>query len=420
MSKLNDFLSGCPGLCGTLARTINSANKYDQPGAALAAALSFCGMLKCGRIVSDTGIEPNLYTCIIADSGTGKSQAQKALTDIIEVSELTELLLGKPASDAGLLKALSGSSRRLLIWDEFGIALQELSQSKTGYRAMILSLIMDLFSAAGKTYIGKEYATQERVDLRSPYLNIFAASTPNRFFGSLDDSFVDDGFLSRWLVFFADEIRKNKQQIPASVSMETKNAIDYFQNWERKEDGNLSKAIGEVKKKQITIQSPQLYKNALRDFDSRCETAKSSLERVFWSRSAELFTKVCMAVCETIHVSADDVFFAADLVNFCIATQVEQCNARLGENEHIRAKNKVYELIKPGERLTTKEVNNRMRRLRLSELEKRTLVNSLVDSDVWQVEYIPVEGSRKKSKFYSLASGQAVQTLVSGSDEIPF
>lgn len=420
MATLESLLDSCPGLCGEIARSINGANKYDQPGAALAAALSFCAMLKCGRIVSPSGIEPNLYTCIIADSGTGKSQVQKSLTEIIELSELSDPLLGKPASDAGLLKALSQKSRKLLIWDEFGIALQELSQSKTGYRAMILSLIMDLFSAAGRTYIGKEYATQSRTNLESPYLNIFSASTPNRFFGSLDENFVDDGFLSRWLIFFSSEIKRNNNYSPVTFSTSMKNAIAFLEEWYPvKKPGNLSSIIGEVEKRKVAFQSLDNYKIAMRGLDAKSENAKNSLERIFWSRSAELYTKVCLAVCEADRVTMQDAYFSDELVRLCIATQIEQCHARLGENDQIRAKNKVYDLIKPGERLTSKQVHDRMRKLKLSEFEKRQLIETLVENEVWQLEQIPVENSRKKSKFYSLLS-QTIQSSKIEVDELPF
>ena len=399
--RVNKFLLSCPGLAGQIARAINNSLEDSQPCMALAAALSFVAALKCGRVVSSEGIEPNLYTLMIADSGSGKSQTQKALGKIIEAADLNSLILGKPASDAGMLKALSTNARRLLIWDEFGVALSELSQSKTGYRALILGLITDLFSSAGNTYYGREYATQERTDIESPYMNIFAASTGGRFFGSLNEDFVEDGFLSRWLVFFGSEKPKEQQPRDLIVPEEMIAAIRFFQEWEAKETGNLSRIL-KVEKKIAEFQFPYPHEAHKKALKARARAATNCLDRVFWSRARELYVKLCLIVCETRIVSLQDALFAFELTEFCIAETIERCQARLGENRASRDRERFQAIIKPGEWLTRSQIARRAWRLNISVSERNELIKDFVESGLW-IKKIE-RGEKKPVDLYAISA----------------
>ena len=62
--------------------------EFHQPGLALGASF-FVGALKSGRETSEFGINPNIYSCSIALTSTGKSQCQS----VIEKFALSVILI---------------------------------------------------------------------------------------------------------------------------------------------------------------------------------------------------------------------------------------------------------------------------------------------------------------------------------------
>ena len=199
--NLSWYLGKCPGVVGEIARYIDSRLETHLPGVSLGTAISFVAALKSDKIQSQSGLISNIYTLCLAPPGTGKTTAQRVITEICAACEITPLLMGQPGSDSGLLKRLQKHPRQLLLWDEFGLALAEISKSSSSYRVAIIKVVMDLFSAANSIYIGKELKGEERVDLHRPQLSIGAASTPDMFFDTLTEYFINRGFVPRLLVF---------------------------------------------------------------------------------------------------------------------------------------------------------------------------------------------------------------------------
>ena len=393
-----NLLIEAPGLLGDIARYIDSNLKYTQPAISLSLALGFCAALKSGRVVAE-GVEPNLYTCVVAPSGTGKSQAQAAIQQLVTDSDLLSMLMGKPASDAGMLKTLAEEARRLLIWDEFGIALQELADSKASYRALILSLIMDLFSAAGKTYLGKEYATQRRTDIKAPYLSICAASTPNRFFSALDEDFVDDGFLSRWLIFLPEE-EITDQVLPKQSTKHLIERVLAIDVWRPSTSKKNIKAALEVEKVAIDFSDVSIHKSTKRNYRDRVKNAKTEFERIFWSRAYELYLKVCLATCEKNFVTFDEALFATELVDSCIYRCIQACQSKLGETKRQKMNQRFANVIRPGEKLTAQALSKRVWNFNVPRYEKDKLISDLLDAGIWQKTLEVSEDSRRKTTYY--------------------
>ena len=205
--QLRQFLKDCPGECGKLAQSIDRSLRQPRAAVALPAALSFFSTLKCGRLVSPTGIHPNIFTLSIANSSSGKTTAQQIVQNILHEAGLLETQFREPASTAGLLHALYKNPRSLMLWDECGYAIEALANNKD-FKAGFLPLIMELYSSAGRLFKGPEYAMhsqKQRVDLDGPYLSIYGASTGVRFFEAINEKFVHDGLLPRWVIFLGEE-----------------------------------------------------------------------------------------------------------------------------------------------------------------------------------------------------------------------
>lgn len=404
MPNLKDFLAMCPGLAGDVARAVDDSLTFSQPAISLAAGLSFASVLMSGRVVSVEGIEPNLYTFSIAPSGSGKSQAMKAIEKLMHASNLSALILGEPASDAGLLKALAEAPRRLLLWDEFGIALSELSKTSASHRALILATAMNLFSRAGGVYYGRQYAQQARIDIKNPYLNIFAVSTPNRFFSALDEQFVHDGFLSRWLVFHPDYKLEERLDSFPQRAFDPSPFLSEIAVWEEwhpsKSSGNLSAII---EKEKIPIKF-NLHKSgcdvfAKSVYQQRMIKAQTDFEKVFWSRAYEQYIKVCMLTSSP--TGEFDRFFAENLVTYLIRAQIEVCRDNLGvKSKFQQAKDKILHLIPTGGSITRSNLTRATERMDLKKHERNSIIEDLLESGRWILQRESVDGSSRKSDVF--------------------
>lgn len=403
MQNLDNFLADCPGLVGEIARFVDAKFSFTQPAIALASAFAFVGSLKSQRFHCDS-VQPNLYCLAVATSGSGKSQAQSAIEMLSDKVKIRNLIMGKPASDAGLLNALRDTPRQLLIWDEFGLALSELSKAQASYRVLILSTIMDLFSKAGTVFRGKQYANQERIDIHNPFLSILAASTPNRFFSSLNDNFVEDGFLPRWLIFFSNnddkvKIRKPDRSAPSVALLKAIYDLEHIQK--KTSGGNLQKGI-EPQCQNIRFEMEQVWRQTEMDYQFKLRDAKTDIEKVFRARSFEQYSKLCIALAdEQGFVNDQAQIFASDLLDHLTSEALRKCRELLGQTEKQKVKDKFRDLIQPGEAITQKVLSARAWRLNLSRPEKLQLIDELLEGETWRKDFQFIEGSQKKSCVFS-------------------
>jgi hypothetical protein len=393
-----------PGLVGEVARWIDSTLNRSQPGISIPIALSFVAALKGKRYEPFEGAYVNLYTCAIAPSGSGKTQAQNAIYQLIEKSGLPHrFIMGEPASDSGVLRALQDESRRFLIWDEFGQALRELASSTSSHRMLILQLLMKLFSATGALYIGKEYAEREQVTIKEPYLSIFASSTAEVFFDSINRNFLHDGFLPRWLIFFSDfndkeQVRRSIQDIPPELIEK----IQYFENWEPGHKGNLDAVLGQTRKK---LRYNQEDFKEQKEISYNASMPENEEERVIYSRVIEQAAKLCVVLCDGDHISSDIMRMAFWLAQKPAKEMLERCNQHLSESHsrNERDKQKIRErfvgLIKPGERVSARDLYRRCYFL-MSAAERYATIKELCDVGIW--DKIEEKTGQRRTTFYTL------------------
>jgi hypothetical protein len=207
------FLTQPTGLFGDLCSWINATAFKPQPYLTLGCALAFMGVL-FGRKVKDTlGSRTNLYVMSVAPSSAGKNHAMNKIRELCMAADCVDLLGGSDiASDTAIESRVALKPATLFMLDEIGHLLVSIKSGVSNHQAQIVSALMQLYSAAPNIYLGREYADAEnqRVIVQ-PCLCIYGVATPEKFASGLSSSELNDGWLSRCLVFYVkDEPRKRR------------------------------------------------------------------------------------------------------------------------------------------------------------------------------------------------------------------
>lgn len=219
------YLCNPPGLAGDICSWINRTALKRQPFIALACTLSFLGSIFGRKIKGRLGDRTNLYCMSIALSSAGKAHAPNQIRRLCEHAGCLDLLGGdEAASDAAIECRLERNPSTLFLWDEIGLLLSYIQSGSNPHVARIVSLLMKLYSTAGTVYKGREYAEAEKQrTIVQPCCCVYGTSTPSRFQEGITLEELQDGWLSRCLVFESDmdpvKTRENYNElVPADIS----------------------------------------------------------------------------------------------------------------------------------------------------------------------------------------------------------
>lgn len=194
------------GVLKMLVTFILETAPRPQPILTVGNALCAIGALMGRRYRTETNLRSNLYIVGIADSGSGKNHSREMITDLFTKNGMGKYLGGnRIASGAGLLRAVHSHPSILFQQDEFGMFLQAATDRRRSqkYITDILDLMTEMYSSAGTTFLGPEYAIEDkngRRDIKQPCLCVYGTTTPIIFWSSLKSANVADGSLARFLI----------------------------------------------------------------------------------------------------------------------------------------------------------------------------------------------------------------------------
>lgn len=200
-----------PGLLGEIAQFIYQAAPRPVPEVALAASIALlAGMTGRAYNVSGTGL--NQYVLLIAMTGAGKEAAAEGIDKLMssirmQVPTSTGFIgPGEIPSGTGLLKHIANNSQSFVsLLGEFGLKLQQISAPNASSAEVSLRrLILDLYnkSGYGRLMPASAYAKKEdsTTAIPSPSFSILGESTPERFYGALNEDMISEGLLPRFLL----------------------------------------------------------------------------------------------------------------------------------------------------------------------------------------------------------------------------
>lgn len=408
-----------PGLLGEIISYIEENAIYPQPSLALAAALSLLSVLKGQRVQSQTGLRTNLLAVGLAPSGAGKGYGMKKIEKLLEACELPHLLAGKPASHTGLLESLASTGRKLICWDEFGIALSIISNPKAPfYKAGIMQVLMDTYSKADSYYRGDEYKNGDgktrRADIRYPNLSIYGLSTPDRFFESLQSANVIDGFLPRLLIFEGksgdgsdrqDSFKAHEKifkgspiRVPAGLVKRVRAEFP---------SGNLSSLsldTAEAKILPFSKEAEGLHLHLFEKAEKLKAEAPSPAARAVASRYFENLIKLCLVAEKSVDaIQPKTMFFCEKIMDALIDTSFRALETKIHDSLVSKEVSRLTDIIasfKDGG-ISKRDLTRRTSWLRPH--ERKALIETLVEGERIETFRKQVTDSQKTSVFYRVS-----------------
>jgi hypothetical protein len=230
-----EFLLRPSGLLGEMCTWLNATSVRPQPVLALASSLTACGALFGRKIKDRHGTRTNIYCMGIAPSSAGKNHAITQIRKLAAATGFSRYIGGADiASDISIEERMFREPVTLYLWDEIGHLLSTIKSHVNKNYAQVISLLMQYYSSSASIYLGREYSDQKKQRILSqPCCCIYGVSTPTRFLGGISPEELEDGWLSRCLVFSADyhsgKIREevDRDTIPESLASKFKCWVEW-------------------------------------------------------------------------------------------------------------------------------------------------------------------------------------------------
>ncbi len=378
------------GFLGDFVRFADRTAKSPQPFLAVGAALALLGAVAGRCYKSPSGLRTNFFGIGVADSGGGKDNARRCAKELLFAAGLDKWVGGEGLPSApGLLTSLEMHPARVYQIDEFGKFLATMTGEHVSERmAGVLTMMTKLFTSAGETLIGAEYANQSasggrpRVDIRQPNACIWGTTVPGPLWKAVEGGAMSDGSLARFLVFVTDVHYPDTNPMPDDVAapldmVATLQAI--ARGAERHDYGGdlaeLFSATTEMKAYPVPYGIG--VANAIRAFDCEITAVLRSHQGEYstavFARQLEHTIKVALIAavsrCPARPViEMADFEWARDLVQHCIDTMLVEAERKASDTPVQARTKKVLGIIADsGGRVTLSELSKKVQTMKPAE-----------------------------------------------------
>lgn len=284
-----------PGLLGEIASFIYQAAPRPVPEVALAAAIGLMAGIT-GRAYNISGTGLNQYVLLLAMTGAGKEAAASGINKLMNTIKMqvptSTGFIGPSeiSSGSALFKYLGNTSQSFIsLLGEFGLRLQQMSSpNANGSEVSLRRMFLDLYNKSGYSEILHASVYSDKANntsaVPSPSFSILGESTPERFYGALNEDMISEGLLPRFLLI---EYKGNR---PALNEKHT-DVIPSFSLVERL--ASLAAQCETINhsnpRKVINVQSTAEAARMLAEFDkyadSRINSSNKEVIRQLWNRA---------------------------------------------------------------------------------------------------------------------------------------
>ena len=421
------------GLLEQLMEYIENNSAAAVPYFSLASALTFVGNLIGQKVMTETGLRTNLYTVSLGYSGSGKNAALNTLPQLlIRTTAAPTMGPTELTSSTAILAHLAQEGNRvcMMMLDEFGSVLKGLKNPNSA-AADIPRLLTKLFSSTDRPEM-KAYS-DPKYNKSFPYhhLSLYAASTPERFWSSLEPGDITDGFLARVLIFESlHDAPMPKATFMHYVPEELIAACDALADIKTEWDTRAGNLMGKPMPNVIAREDDAAaYFNdwALRYFHLKNETKEDQTGiGAVYGRVQEHAAKLALIHAMSMTgpdnktVTFDSVKWACDLMDYQVSKVISAIEEKVIDNDTLRDKIAVFNAIKKLQVKKQKKKNKkpwdyagvRFRDIaravpRLTSAATHAIIKDLIQSEHVGVAEVPEVTASDKRCFY-VADGRCL------------
>jgi hypothetical protein len=197
--------------------------RYRQPWFGVAAATATVAAV-IGRSYAFRGTYANHMNVMVGPTGCGKDAPQALCEAALTAAGLSARIgPGSFASGAGIEDHMSHAPVTLWVLDELGKLLGSIGAGDQARAADIAGKLMRLYSASGRTYVGRALASHVRgeapqpIRVINPITCVLGASTPEAMASALSAGDLESGLIGRLLFFVTHDVRPVRSEPSVSI-----------------------------------------------------------------------------------------------------------------------------------------------------------------------------------------------------------
>lgn len=368
-----------PGLIGEMADWIMATAMFPCRLFAVSAALAAVGTVigrQCYTGVPRAGSA--LYWLAIAPTAGGKDRPQEAVKQMFAAAGLSHLIKTSVSSSAKLGMSLNEQPVQCQVIDEVGKVLRKFVSRNASAQEM--ALLDDYCSVWGKnlgSFEPEGVTTRGDTSIRQPSLTFFGATTPTNFYSQLRSAQVAGGFLNRFLVMQRHvRVPENPDVQPEDVVPPVfVEALQTLRTWQ---DSGIMPAPGNMADDPERPPAPYIVPMTDEAERLMIEARARAREMILasdedpvlevYARSAEMVKRMALVLACGRHwrnmpacrIEAQDVTFAANLVDWSMASFVDGLRQHMAENEHQANAKMVLAIIRKARRITRSDLYRRV------------------------------------------------------------
>lgn len=393
---LPESLVNVPGFINQVIEWNLQGAFKPQPALALAGALSLLATLTGRSITDSQGTRTNLYCMGVSGTSTGKERARTVNKEIL--FNACPNLIGSESlgSAQGLIAAVHNQPNILFQLDEFGRYLKTMSDAAgSPHLWNIVSVLMRMFTDSASIFKSDAVADMNRIKtITNPHACVYATTTPAAFYNSLTADALQDGFLSRVLVFEGEETALKRLPQKSVPPPEIVEQAKYWVNLQP--GGNLST----INPQPICVESSTAARRIMYELDAISQDEQNrqgELLGSLWPRAAEKANKLALLYAcseNALKPSISDAAatWAVDTVIHLTKRLTFQASRWVSENKQERGTKRLSRLIEDAGRTgINKSALTRLTRW-LSKRERDDHLHALMEGGEVVIREVETDG----------------------------
>ncbi|MET4278716.1 MULTISPECIES: DUF3987 domain-containing protein [unclassified Bradyrhizobium] len=193
------------GLLADVARWITSTAIVPVPELSMVSAVALIGGMFGDRALGPTLSGLNMFATTLLETAGGKGHPPKAIRAIAgKAGKPGAVTNGDPTSYAAIERVLRKNPSTVVVFDEFGVTLQDVNgRNASAPAASLRKFLLAIYDQANSVFDGRIYASAETkkddAPIKGPALTVLGMTTAETLYAGLSERSISDGFINRFV-----------------------------------------------------------------------------------------------------------------------------------------------------------------------------------------------------------------------------